>query len=137
MLSSDWLPPNQEIFINKKVKYGNIDPIDMVSYLEDFEDNFTVREIETQWNRKIDPFRRKIYNETAEGKKVSESTQYGSYEFFELNSTSHHYMFTTLVNITSPHASILFPQFMLEAVLRLATDDPEFEFKTKSTAYPI
>ena len=46
-------------------------------------------------------------------------------------------MFTTLVNITSPHASILYPQFMLEAILRLATGDSEFEFKTKSTPYPI
>ena len=46
-------------------------------------------------------------------------------------------MFTTLVNITSPHSSVLFPQFMLEAVLRLATEDPDFEFKTKSTPYPL
>ena len=46
-------------------------------------------------------------------------------------------MFTTLVNITSPHSSVLYPQIMLEAVLRLATGDPDFEFKTVSTAYPI
>ena len=73
ILSPDWLPPNQEIFINKKVKYGNIDPIDMVAYLDQSE-NFLFEEVETQWNRKIDPFRRKIYNRTAEGREISETT---------------------------------------------------------------
>ena len=39
--------------------------------------------------------------------------------------------------MTSPDASILFPQFMYEAILKVATDDPDFEFKVKSTAYPV
>jgi len=58
------LPSNLEIFINKKVKYGNVEPIDLVSYLDNFEDNFRVQEIETQWNRRIDVFKQKIYEET-------------------------------------------------------------------------
>ena len=58
------LPSNLEIFINKKVKYGNVEPIDLVSYLDNYEDNFRVQEIETQWNRKIDVFKKKIYDET-------------------------------------------------------------------------
>lgn len=31
----------------------------------------------------------------------------------------------------------LFPAFMYESILRVATDDPEFEFKTRSTPYPL
>ena len=39
--------------------------------------------------------------------------------------------------MTAPDASILFPQFMYESILKVANDDPEFEFKVKSTAYPV
>ena len=76
-----------------------------------------------------------IYDDT-----ISDSgdySQFGSFEFFELNSTSNKYMFTTLVDITSPHASILFPQFALDAILKVATRDPEFEFRTRSTPFAI
>ena len=76
-----------------------------------------------------------IFDET-----ISESTDYnqlGSFEFFELNMTSNKYMFTTLVDITSPHTSILFPQFALEAILKVATRDPDFEFRTRSTPFAI
>ena len=31
--------------------------------------------------------------------------------------------------MTAPDASILFPQFMYESILKVATDDPDFEFK--------
>ena len=31
----------------------------------------------------------------------------------------------------------LFPAFMYESILKVATDDPEFEFKTRSTPYPL
>ena len=110
VLSSDWLPANQEIYINKKVKYGNVDPVDLMAFMDDYRSgNFKVKTLETQWNSKITPFKKTIYDETARGAQPGQSDQYGSYEFFELNTTSHKYMFTTLVNITSPHASILFP----------------------------
>ena len=108
----------------------------MVKYMENNED-FKFNEVETQWNLKIDPFRSFIYSETVENAAATDNDHYGSFEFYELNTTSHRYMFSTLVNITSPHASVLYPQFMLEAILKLATDDPEFEFKVKSTPYPI
>ena len=78
-------------------------------------------------------FRRNIYEKMTG--RVAET--YGSFDFFELDSQDHKYFFTTLVDITSPHSSVLFPQFMLEAILRQVTDDSEFEFKTKSTAFPI
>ena len=67
---------------------------------------FEIEEIETQWSRKIYPFKSKIYAETLT---QSDFGQLGSFEFFELNTTSHQYMFTTFVDISSPHASILYP----------------------------
>ena len=39
--------------------------------------------------------------------------------------------------MTSPDVSVLFPQFMYESILKVANDDPEFEFKVRSTAYPV
>jgi len=100
--------------------------------LDDFRsNNLKVHVAETQWNKKVKTFRSMIYEETV----ASNSQQLGSFEFFELNKTSHQYMFTTLVDISSPHSSILYPQVMLEGVLRLATGDPEFEFKTRSTPF--
>lgn len=44
IISADWLPPNQELYINKKVKLGNVDPIDLVSYMDS---EFQVTELET------------------------------------------------------------------------------------------
>ena len=84
--------------------------VDLMAFMDDYRSgNFKVKTLETQWNSKITPFKKTIYDETARGAQPGQSDQYGSYEFFELNTTSHKYMFTTLVNITSPHASILFP----------------------------
>ena len=39
--------------------------------------------------------------------------------------------------MTSPDVSVLFPQFMYESILKVANDDPEFEFKLKVTPYPL
>ena len=39
--------------------------------------------------------------------------------------------------MTSIGASILFPQFMYESILKTANDDKDFEFKVRSTAYPV
>ena len=47
IISPNWFPTKQQIFINKKVKYGNIDPENIVAYLDDFENNFHVSTIET------------------------------------------------------------------------------------------
>ena len=66
VFDAELLPNSQEIFINKKVKYGNIDPIDLMAYVEDLDDKFTVREIETQWNRRVQTFKDKIYFETVQ-----------------------------------------------------------------------
>ena len=62
---------------------------------------------------------------------------YGSYEVFQVNTDDHEYKFVTHVNMTSGASVILYPQFMYESILKLATGDPEFEFKTKSTPYPL
>ena len=39
--------------------------------------------------------------------------------------------------MTSNGASTLFPQFMYESILKIANDDKDFEYKVRSTAYPV
>ena len=39
--------------------------------------------------------------------------------------------------MTSIGASILFPQFMYESILKTANNDEDFEFKVRSTPYPV
>ena len=41
------------------------------------------------------------------------------------------------MNLTSTASVALFPGWMYESILKVATDDPEFEFKTRSTPYPL
>ena len=62
---------------------------------------------------------------------------YGSYEIYEADKLNQNYKFVSYVNMTSSASSVLFPQFMYESILKTANDDPEFEFKTRSTAYPV
>ena len=38
--------------------------------------------------------------------------------------------------MTSDSSVALFPQFMYESVLKIATGDPEFKFKTRSRVFP-
>ena len=40
------------------------------------------------------------------------------------------------VNLTSPFSTLLYPQFMIESILKNALDDDDFEFKVKQTALP-
>ena len=39
--------------------------------------------------------------------------------------------------MTSRDSSILFPQFMYESILKIANDDPDFEFKVSTLVYPV
>ena len=39
--------------------------------------------------------------------------------------------------MTSIGASVLFPQFMYESILKTANNDKDFEFKVRSTSYPV
>ena len=40
------------------------------------------------------------------------------------------------MNATSPFSTLLYPQFILESVLKNAFDDDDFEFKLRATPFP-
>lgn len=64
---------------------------------------------------------------------TSLSHQYGSYLLYNMSKADHHYFYVNIVNVTSPHTAALFPNFMLESILRNALDQPKFNFKVRIT----
>lgn len=66
-----------------------------------------------------------------------QSSSYGSYLFYQLNRKTNQYKFITFANTTDTHSAITFPAFMYEAILKTAVKDPEFEFKVRTTPYPL
>ena len=67
---------------------------------------------------------------------VDRPWSYGAYEFFEMDEDKHRYTILSYMNITSPLSTALFPEFIVESVLKTAMDDPEFEFKFRTTPFP-
>lgn len=49
----------------------------------------------------------------------------------------HKYKILSYSNLTAPFSTSLFPQFVIESVMKTALDDDEFEFRTTVTPLPI
>lgn len=62
---------------------------------------------------------------------------YGSYQIFQANKELQKYKFINYVNTTSAGVTAHYPQFMYESILKVATGNPDFEFKVRNTPYPV
>jgi len=49
---------------------------------------------------------------------------YGAYEAYQLNRKHQQYKFFTFLNMTCRDGGEIYPQFMYESILKLATNDP-------------
>ena len=63
--------------------------------------------------------------------------RYGSYQIYQANKKSNLYNIINYLNVTSQEATAMFPQYMYQAILRVATDDPEFTFNVINQPFPI
>ena len=63
--------------------------------------------------------------------------RYGSYQIWHANKKTNLYQIVSFINITSQDVTALYPQYMYQAILRVATGDPEFNFEITTTPYPI
>ena len=63
--------------------------------------------------------------------------RYGSFQIYQANKQSQLYQIVSYINATSPDATAMFPQFMNQAILRVATGDPEFTFNVINAPFPI
>ena len=62
---------------------------------------------------------------------------YGSYQLYEMDEERHSYKFLTFVNLTESFSKQLYPQFMIESVMKNAMEDDDFEMKVRSTPFPM
>ena len=54
-----------------------------------------------------------------------------------MNNSTKQFKIATFVNITSQDVAGLYPQFMYESVLKLATGKPDLKFKVTNTPFPL
>lgn len=63
--------------------------------------------------------------------------RYGSYQIYQASKDDMRWAITTFLNITSQDVTSLYPQFMYQAVLRTANDDPDFNFALTTEPFPV
>jgi len=63
--------------------------------------------------------------------------RYGSYNIYQANTITNQYQFVNYINVTSQDVTGLYPQYMYQAILRVAFDDPNMNFDVTSTPFPI
>ena len=63
--------------------------------------------------------------------------RYGSYNIYQANKITNQYNFINYINVTSQDVTGLYPQYMYQAILRVAFDDPDMNFDVTSTPFPI
>jgi ATP-binding cassette, subfamily A (ABC1), member 3 len=63
--------------------------------------------------------------------------RYGSYQIYQANNVTNLYNIVNYLNVTSQDVTAMYPQYMYEAILRVATGDPDLTFDVTSTPYPI
>ena len=140
LLTPSLYPLKQKLYMNEFV-YDQADSNKrsssiLAENLPDYENAFDVTYMNEPKGKTFDNFALNFFNfGTKEA--AQQPYMYGSYEVFQVNTDDHEYKFVTHVNMTSTASVILYPQFMYESILKVATGDPEFEFKTKSTPYPL
>ena len=60
----------------------------------------------------------------------------GAYQFYEMDEDEHKYKILSYSNLTAPFSTSLFPQFILESVMKTALNDDSFEFNVKVSSLP-
>lgn len=63
--------------------------------------------------------------------------RYGSYQIYQANTKANLYNIINFLNVTSQDVTAMYPQYIYQSILRVATGDPEFTFDVTSTPYPI
>ena len=133
MFDPNWYPKNK-IMVNEKTQVGDVDTKKYIEKMENIE-AFEPTYVDTAGDETFKGF----HNRTLDYSINNASDfpwSYGSYQFFEMDEEKHQYKILSYVNVTSPYSALLYPQFIVESVLRNALDDDEFELKFRTTPFP-
>ena len=138
LLEPSLYPLKQRLLMNENIydlEDSTLSPLIFAENLPEYESSFDVTWRPEEPGETFDEFGDAVYEMGIEqGSK--EPYIYGSYEMFQADNENHEYKFISYVNMTSPAGVITFPNFMYESILKVATEDPEFEFKTRSSPFP-
>ena len=138
-MSTGWYPSKQRILLNDKPYNmtgdgGDIKGSDLIDLLpnatEDFWDVTLVKE-----NLTYNDFFYKVYDFRNEGDVYP--YRYGSYQIYHANKNELLMQFVNYLNVTSQDVTGMFPQFMLQTMLRAMLDDPELIFDITLVPYPV
>ena len=62
--------------------------------------------------------------------------RFGTYNIYQADTESQTYQFTTYLNLTQTDTVVQFPQYMYEAILKKANNNPDFKFSMTTQPYP-
>ena len=131
LLDPDWYETNK-ILVNEKTIIGDKDTKKWVEKIPKIDEAFEVSYVSTEGQEIFLDYYDQIYDHfTTQEKSGEKPWSYGSYQFYDMDEENNKYMFLTHVNLTSPFSTLLYPQFMIESVLKNALDDDDFEFKVR------
>ena len=131
LVDPDWFTSNK-ILVNEKTIIGDKDTKKWIESLPKYDEAFEVSYVSTEGQEIFLDYHDQIFDHfTTQESSGDQPWSYGSYQFYDMDEEKNKYMFLTHVNLTSPFSTLLYPQFMIESVLKHALDDDDFEFKVR------
>jgi len=136
-LSTGFYPYKQRIIMNDNPVNmtgdgGDVTGSDLYAMLPNSTDAF---EVTYKNNLNYSEFYDAVYASRNEGDPFP--YRYGSYQIFKANKNENLYQVVNFLNVTSQDVSGMYPQYIYNAILRVATGDPELEFNVITTPFPI
>lgn len=135
VVSPDWMPLKTPILVNEKTVIGEQDTKKWIEKLPNYEESFDPTYISTKDDKDYFKFNQEV-NDYCKNNVTEWPWSYGSYQFYEMDEEKNQYKILSYVNSTSPFSTLLYPQFILESVLKNAFEDDEFELKWRATPFP-
>ena len=136
-LSTGWYPYKQRILMNDKPYNMTEDGHDVMgSELYAMLPNSTEAfEVTYKDNLNYTEFYDAVYE--ARNDLPLYPYRYGSYQIYHANKKTNVYQIVNFLNVTSQDVTAMYPQYMYQSILRVATGDPDFTFSVTTTPYPI
>ena len=125
-----------KILVNEKTIIGERDTKKYVEKLPKYPESYDASYANTEGQQSFLEFHDQIFDQFSSGEDSERPWSYGSYEFYDMNEETNQYLFMAHVNLTSPFSTLVYPQLMIESILKNALDDDDFEFKFKVTPLP-
>ena len=145
-MSTGWFPSKQRMIMNMHPVAGCDAVEDCVTGAELFA-NFpnSTSAFEVKYHDEEDALARGydayvgFYNTVFESRNTLPlfPYRYGSFQIYQADRKYHVYNIISYLNVTSQDVTGLFPQYMYSAILKTATNDPNFHFHVTSVPFPI